>query len=100
MIGVRRREVEFEKDAADVLLDRSFGNHELAGDRRVRPSFGHEGEHSAFPRGQTVERLCSTASADELPWVSLSSRMAPSTGLMSLSTVRRCSRMGAQTSSA
>ncbi len=66
MVGVGRWQFEFEKDAAYVLFDCSLGNHQLAGDCNIGPTFGHKGEHFALPRGQRVEHPCSTTSAYEL----------------------------------
>src|SRR3954462_2751158 len=45
VVVVRLRQPELAEDAGDVLLDRAFGNDELARDPGVAAALGHQPEH-------------------------------------------------------
>jgi hypothetical protein len=61
----RRREVQLAEDGGDVLLHRTLRHDELLGDRGVRPALGHQAQHLALARRQTLERILAATPAEQ-----------------------------------
>jgi hypothetical protein len=55
VLGRHRIQLELVEDAAEVLLDRCWADHEGFGDATVGLAFGHRGEHVAFAWAESVE---------------------------------------------
>src|SRR5207244_12866010 len=59
------REPELGQDVADVLLDRSLGEPELAGDAGVRAALGHQRQHLALAPSEVRERVIAPPRLDQ-----------------------------------
>lgn len=65
MIFLRLGEVQFRKDASDVLLDGSLGAPQSPGDPRVRAALGDEREHVALAITERVQLVSAPTNGDE-----------------------------------
>src|SRR3954451_13889399 len=59
--------MELREDARDVLLDRSYCQHQLGGDAAVRPALGHQRQDLALAWGQLFECPFDPTASEELP---------------------------------
>src|SRR3954454_13383413 len=59
--------MELREDARDVLLDRSYRQHELDGDAAIRAALGHQSQDFALARRQLLERSFDPTASEELP---------------------------------
>ena len=66
VIPVTLGQAQFQEDVADVLLDRTVADHQLPGDRGVRPALGHQPQHLPLPRRQLGQHILLTAAAEQL----------------------------------
>ena len=65
MVVLRLRQPELGQDVPDVLLDRSLGEPELAGDAGVRATLGHQRQHLALACREVRERVVAPPSLDQ-----------------------------------
>src|SRR3954470_6546136 len=61
-----RGKAQLREDAADVLLDSAFGDHEHSRDAAVGAAFRHQGEHLALSRSEAGETIVTAAHPHEV----------------------------------
>jgi hypothetical protein len=66
MIFLGFRQVQPRKNASDVLLDRSHGDPQPSGDRRVGAALGHQREHVTLALTELGRWVSAPANRDEL----------------------------------
>jgi hypothetical protein len=61
-----RGHAELEEDVRDVLLDRVRGDHQHLGDALVRAALGHQPQHLALARRQSLQRIVAALAAEHV----------------------------------